>query len=173
MVHLAFVSLLTRGPELALKALDSHFLRRQLFGDGSQPKPSEIQELSVFTPPVFALRIFSVYSPVVALLVQFMDRTTFLSYSLAILILTAQIWYVVQVFQQTLKDKQIINQQVFNEYDRKFVNPRINYSRRDVAVQTNQAEFIDRSEWETPTSSYKPNGRMPRSSTSGALSRRY
>ena len=62
-----------------------------------------------------------------------------------------------------------------HEYDAKFVNPRINYARRDVSTMTNEAEMVDLNYWRPRHGSARKsaaNGRMPRSSTSSDVGMR-
>lgn len=50
-----------------------------------------------------------------------------------------------------------------HEYDAKFVNPRINYARKDASTMTNEAEMVDVRSWRYgsggSSSARKSNGR--------------
>lgn len=120
--------------------LSSNLLKNSIFGGKSASHPDDmaprIQELSIWTPPIFSLRFFSIYSPPLALTCQLLSRNNFLPFTVAASFLLLQTWYVVRIYSQTMEDRQTLNREVMYEYDTKFVNPRINYSRREVAVQT-------------------------------------
>jgi hypothetical protein len=152
--------------------------------DGPVSKQT-VQELSIWTPPVFALRLFSLYSPPLAIFTQFLSRSNALPFLFASACLSLQTWYLIRIYTATLNDRQLLNKEVMHEYDTKFVNPRINYARHDVGVQTNEAEFVYQNEWmphidrgsgRKSMNFHREGGsmdRLPRSSTSGALGRGY
>lgn len=56
------------------------------------------------------------------------------------LLISAQLIYVSNAFRQQGKDAALIQKEVMHEYDTKFVAPRLNTFKRDVGVQTYNAE---------------------------------
>ncbi|CUS08408.1 unnamed protein product [Tuber aestivum] len=134
----------------------------------SRSRPDEtrhVWEVSVWDPTPLSLRLFAIFSPV-HVLIYFLalpvatSNTTFSSPGFANfptplatntvgtilmmlatqLALSAQLIYTQVSFTQQAKDTALIHKEVLHEYDQKFVHPRLNVLRRDVAVQTASRE---------------------------------
>ena len=58
-----------------------------------------------------------------------------------------QIHGVIQAYTALIKDKAILAAEVMNEYNTKFVHPRLMPVRRDACIQTSQAEMVDDEFW--------------------------
>ena len=69
------------------------------------------------------------------------------SFLVAAILLLMQTSLLIHIYSQTLQDRLLISREVLHEYDTKFVNPRINYARRDASTMTNEAEMVDIREW--------------------------
>ena len=52
----------------------------------------------------------------------------------------AQTYGLIHVYSQLVRDRQTISREVLHEYDAKFVNPRVNYARRDASTSTAEDE---------------------------------
>jgi len=106
-------------------------------------KASRVLQLEVWTPGEPEMTLFSVYSPAHAFLWM---ATTSANWMLTLVIMGivgAQLHIMTGSFEALLKDKEIIAAEVMSEYNDKFVYPRVNPVRKDVAVMTHQAEVVD------------------------------
>ncbi|KAK9896695.1 hypothetical protein P389DRAFT_196773 [Cystobasidium minutum MCA 4210] len=130
-----------RKPSLASRAFQA--IKTALRRRSTDRRPQDVQELSVWDPPTFALRFFAVYSPPMALLVHFLDRSNFLTFFVAASFLSLQTYLIIHSFTQMMADRQTVNSEVMHEYNAKFVAPRVFYARRDASTMTNEAEIID------------------------------
>lgn len=123
----------------------------------------DVWEVSVWDPTPLSLRLFAIFSPVHVLIYFLalpMASNTFSSPGFVnfpsppvtntvgtifmILatqfILSVQLIYTQMSFTQQAKDTTLIHKEVLHEYDQKFVHPRLNVLKRDVAVQTANRE---------------------------------
>ncbi|KAG0637356.1 hypothetical protein HOY80DRAFT_278128 [Tuber brumale] len=124
----------------------------------------DVWEVSVWDPTPLSLRLFAIFSPVHVLIyflaLPMTSNTTFSSSGfvrfpappatntvgtiLMMLatqfILSIQLIYTQMSFTQQAKDTTLIHKEVLHEYDQKFVHPRLNILKRDVAVQTANRE---------------------------------
>ncbi|SPO05849.1 uncharacterized protein DNG_08536 [Cephalotrichum gorgonifer] len=107
-------------------------------------KANEVWELSVWDPLPACLRLFCLFSPghvLVYLLfipVAPMDpRPSVTIFNCLVLqvILSTQLLFMQSRFSQQVKDTSIIHREVLNEYDTKFVHPRLHPVVRDAATQ--------------------------------------
>ncbi|KZS89935.1 hypothetical protein SISNIDRAFT_488797 [Sistotremastrum niveocremeum HHB9708] len=119
-------------------------------------KSNQIQELEVWAPGDFEKTLFTVYSPVHSLLWRTWDFNNWFLVLCILGLVSLQVHGLMYTYEALVKDRAIISAEVMNEYDQKFVNPRIFPVRRDVATSTNEAEFItsydlDRSKVITPS----------------------
>ncbi|PWW74041.1 hypothetical protein C7212DRAFT_284079 [Tuber magnatum] len=124
----------------------------------------DVWEVSVWDPAPLSLRLFAIFSPVHVLIyflaLPIASNTTFSSSGFVYFptpqatntvgtvfmmlttqfILSAQLIYTQVSFTQQAKDTALIHKEVLHEYDQKFVHPRLNVLKRDVAVQTANRE---------------------------------
>lgn len=107
----------------------------------------DVWEISVWDPLPMTLRIFSVFSPGHVLiylmflpLAQFDERPSVTVFKCLVLqgIMSAQIILLQMRFSQQNKDTSIIQKEVMNEYDTKFVHPRLYPTMRDASTQISQ-----------------------------------
>ncbi|KAK7693708.1 hypothetical protein QCA50_003280 [Cerrena zonata] len=102
-----------------------------------------VQQLEVWTPGELEMFLFSVYSPVHALLWMATNSANWMIMLVVMFITGAQLRAMTRSYEALLKDKAIISAEVLHEYDEKFVYPRINPIRKDAAVMTHEAEMVN------------------------------
>ncbi|KAJ1962948.1 hypothetical protein GGI12_002340 [Dipsacomyces acuminosporus] len=96
----------------------------------------EIWELSMWTPNTFSRNLFCWCSPVQLLILSFMDGSNWyyiLPLSAAV---ATQCTFLVVTYATLVKDKQLLFSEVYNEYNQKFVHPRVFVPKRDAATST-------------------------------------
>ncbi|KAJ1726222.1 hypothetical protein LPJ61_005338 [Coemansia biformis] len=96
----------------------------------------EIWELSLWTPPMFSRNLFCWYSPVQLLVLSFMDGSNWYYILPLAAAVAGQCTFVVFAYSTLVKDKQILFGEVHNEYNQKFVNPRVFAPKADVSTST-------------------------------------
>jgi len=62
-------------------------------------------------------------------------------------LLSVQLHILMRSYDLLLKDRAILSAEVMNEYDKKFVQPRVFPMRRDASTQTHEAEMVDDFNW--------------------------
>lgn len=104
----------------------------------------DVWELAVWDPIPFCLRLFCLFSPGHVLVywlflpTHAMDprpSTTVATTIFLQVLLSLQLLFLQFNFSQQTKDTAVIHKEVLNEYDTKFVHPRLNPPVRDVATQ--------------------------------------
>lgn len=96
----------------------------------------EVWELCVWDPPKFSLYLFTTFCPATLII----DRLTsnsiaFWKSLLLITLFNAILYYVIaNKFLTLLQDKQILYQEMFQEYNNKFVKPKTSVLKKDVLV---------------------------------------
>ncbi|EAU88533.2 hypothetical protein CC1G_04239 [Coprinopsis cinerea okayama7 len=103
---------------------------------------SKIQELEVWTPNELELQLFSLYSPVHALLWQATSSANWITMLFCMGLLTITLNVLIFQYQMLVKDKEAIAAEVMSEYNEGFVYPRINPIRHDVGVMTHESEIV-------------------------------
>ncbi|KAJ2552742.1 hypothetical protein EV175_003196 [Coemansia sp. RSA 1933] len=96
----------------------------------------EIWELSVWEPPIFSRNLFCWYSPIQVLVMWFMDGSNWYYILPLAAAVGAQSSFIVRQYSVLVKDKQILFGEVYNEYNEKFVHPRVFASKKDVGTST-------------------------------------
>ncbi|KAJ1996215.1 hypothetical protein GGI25_002205 [Coemansia spiralis] len=96
----------------------------------------EVWELSLWTPSTFSRNLFCWYSPVQLLVMSFMDGSNWYYILPLAAAVAVQCSFVVREYSVLVKDKQILFGEVYNEYNDKFVHPRVFPSTRDVGTST-------------------------------------
>lgn len=107
----------------------------------------DVWELSIWDPLPINVRLFCLFSPL-HVLVYIMNfplapldprpSVTLFTTMLIQTLLTVQLWLTASRFEQQAKDHAIVQKEVFNEYDTKFVQPRVHPTVRDVGTQYTQ-----------------------------------
>jgi hypothetical protein len=85
----------------------------------------EIWELSIWDPSIFSLHFFCLFSPAQTLILFAMDQTNLFFNLLLVLVLSLQLFTLFRLFNNLIQDKKIHFEQVFHEYNIKFVNRRL------------------------------------------------
>ncbi|KAH8833620.1 hypothetical protein DL96DRAFT_1703270 [Flagelloscypha sp. PMI_526] len=111
--------------------------------ESAAPTISLIQQLEVWTPGEFETTLFCVYSPAHCLMWMATNSSNWMMMFIVMGVVGVQIHTVSLSFRALLKDKEIIASQVMNEYNYKFVNPRVNPIRKDASVMTHQSEVVN------------------------------
>ncbi|BGP22957.1 hypothetical protein JCM10295v2_001848 [Rhodotorula toruloides] len=118
-------------------------------GQPEKPHVYPVQELDVWTPErvKWSLRIFTVYSPPIALMYHFLSPHNFLSFLLCGTLFTLQTCLLVHLYSTLVTDRAALQAEVMHEYNVKFVNPRVFVAKRDACVSTSQAEIVRTEDW--------------------------
>lgn len=116
---------------------------------GEHPDPSQhVWEVSVWDPKPFNLELFTLFSPGHILLYWMFLPTassdprpsvTIVTVLVMSALLSFQLGLLRSKFLQQATDNQLINKQVMNEYNVKFVHPSLNRPVRDAGVQTRES----------------------------------
>jgi len=110
------------------------------------PNAPHIFILTTWFPPIFSLNLFCSFSPAHFGILYLMDSNNWQYIIFIIILLSAIMFYTVHSFLGLIKDKQVITEQVYNEYNIKFVN-KIFIPTVDTSVEAN---FLDRDDYESP-----------------------
>ncbi|OJA08142.1 hypothetical protein AZE42_04158 [Rhizopogon vesiculosus] len=103
----------------------------------------QIQQLEVWTPGELERVLFSVYSPVHALIWMSTGPTNWILMTAVMGAVGVQTSLLVQAYEALLKDRAILAAEVMHEYNEGFVYPRINTVKKDAAVMTHQSEMVN------------------------------
>lgn len=120
-----------------------------MIGDSAQSRAHtdaklDVWEIAVWDPIPFCLRLFCLFSPGHVLVywlflpTRAMDprpSTTVATTIFLQILLSLQLLFLQLNFSQQTKDTAVIHKEVLNEYDTKFVHPRLNPPVRDVGTQ--------------------------------------
>lgn len=107
-------------------------------------KSKEVWELALWDPTALALRLFCLFSPAHILVYWLFLPTaysdpqpsvTIVKTVFLICLLSLQLLYLQSSYSQQSKDSSIIQKEVLNEYNTKYVHPRTRSLMRDVATQ--------------------------------------
>ncbi|KAJ1722208.1 hypothetical protein LPJ53_003341 [Coemansia erecta] len=96
----------------------------------------EIWELTLWTPTTFSRNLFCWYSPVQLMLLAFMNGSNWYYILPLAAAIATQCTFLVFAYTTMVKDKQILFGEVYNEYNQKFVNPRVFAPKMDAATWT-------------------------------------
>ncbi|KAJ3336670.1 hypothetical protein HDU93_002362 [Gonapodya sp. JEL0774] len=113
-------------------------MRRQAERPAIPTAMNEVEgyEIAVWDPPEFAVTVFCFFSPAHLLTLSLMSASTWPFHLLVAALLSLQTHHTVSLYSQRTLDECIVRDQVFNEYNAKFVYPRINIQKRDAATMT-------------------------------------
>jgi len=138
----------------------------KIIGDASaesrtHPDPErDVWELAVWDPLPICLQLFCLFSPGHVLVyclflpISSLDprpSTTVATTILLQILMSVQLLFLESNFSQQSKDTAVIHKEVLNEYDTKFVHPRLNPQVRDVSTQFDGGEYENDAEVETYT----------------------
>ncbi|KAF9099552.1 hypothetical protein BGX23_001193 [Mortierella sp. AD031] len=104
------------------------------------PKPQEnkrqVWELSLWNPSILSRNLFCWYSPAQVLILAGVTSDNFYVFFPLSIFVALQVHLLVSVYQSYVKDKEILFGEVYNEYNTKFVHPKIFVRKYDKAVST-------------------------------------
>ncbi|KAJ8078784.1 hypothetical protein PM082_013067 [Marasmius tenuissimus] len=106
-------------------------------------KASRIQQLEVWSPGELELTLFTLYSPAHSLLWIGTSSSNWIVMLLLMGVFGLQLNMTMKYYTHLIKDKEILAAEVMNEYNERFVYPRINPIRKDVAIMTHQSEVVN------------------------------
>ncbi|ORX47653.1 hypothetical protein BCR36DRAFT_330488 [Piromyces finnis] len=140
--HIKFVS--ENEDEIELPKQQSFFSwLKSLFiipNKKDDPNTPHIFILTTWFPPIFSLYLFCFFSPAHFGILYLMDANNWQYIIFIVLLLSFMMFYTVHCFMGLIKDKQVITEQVYNEYNLKFVN-KMFIPTTDSAVET--TNFFD------------------------------
>ncbi|KAJ2161234.1 hypothetical protein GGF46_001662 [Coemansia sp. RSA 552] len=96
----------------------------------------EVWELSLWTPPTFSRNLLCWYSPAQLLVMSFMDGSNWFYILPLAAAVAAQCMFIVLAYSKLVKDKQILFGEMYDEYNEKFVNPRVFAPTAEAATST-------------------------------------
>ncbi|KAG0363584.1 hypothetical protein BC939DRAFT_457541 [Gamsiella multidivaricata] len=104
------------------------------------PKPQEhrrhVWEMSLWNPSILSRNLFCWYSPAQVLILSVMNTDNFYIFFPLSIVVAAQVHFLVSVYQSYVKDKQVLYGEVQQEYNAKFVHPRIFVRKFDKQTST-------------------------------------
>jgi hypothetical protein len=109
---------------------------RYIFGVGRRKAEEEVLELRVWAPPVLSLRFFCLFSPVQVGILSVVDESNMFVLVPVAGMLSIQCLWMAREYRQLIEDKAILFKQMYNEYNERFVHPRLFPLKFDVACQT-------------------------------------
>ncbi|CAE6445160.1 unnamed protein product [Rhizoctonia solani] len=111
-------------------------------GKSTSRSANNVQQLDMWNPGELELSLFSVYSPAHALLWMIFSSHTWFVALILMVAISGQIFALTRSYEGLIKDRRIIQGEVMNEYNEKFVYPRVMPVRKDACVMTHEAEMV-------------------------------
>lgn len=93
-----------------------------------------IYQMDVWQPSEFNINLFCFLNPVTLLMVKVMISLSIWKLCLVDILFGFQVYFITGKFFVLLNDKQILYQEMFQEYNDKFVKPKTNILKKDVAI---------------------------------------
>ncbi|KAL0581735.1 hypothetical protein V5O48_000317 [Marasmius crinis-equi] len=106
-------------------------------------KSSRVQQLEVWTPGELELTLFTIYSPAHSLLWIGTGSSNWIVMLVLMGVFGLQLNMTIKYYTHLIKDKEILAAEVMSEYNERFVYPRVNPIRKDVAIMTHQSEVVN------------------------------
>ncbi|KAK9475976.1 hypothetical protein V1514DRAFT_370067 [Lipomyces japonicus] len=106
---------------------------------GKQSRSStehQVWEIRMWNPHLFNLYLFTYFSPVVTFILYTTSYTTLFKNLILSGFTSIQIFFLVRFFLQQVNDKSLVFGEMFDEYEKKVVRPKMSAKRRDVAIGT-------------------------------------
>lgn len=104
-----------------------------------------IYQMDVWQPSEFNIILFCFLNPMTLLMVKVMITLSIWKICLIDLLFGFQIYFITSKFLVLLNDKQILYQEMFLEYNDKFVKPKTNILKKDVAIDATN-KYYDRAD---------------------------
>ncbi|KAK9469296.1 hypothetical protein V1512DRAFT_255934 [Lipomyces arxii] len=102
----------------------------------TQDLNSDTWELQMWNPSIFNLYLFSSFSPLHTFTLYSVSYSSLFTRVLICLAITAQMYLLISMFTQQVKDKSIVFGEMFDEYEKKVVKPKLSVTRSDASVGT-------------------------------------
>ncbi|RIB02145.1 hypothetical protein C2G38_2125922 [Gigaspora rosea] len=93
--------------------------------------------IRTWDPPIFFLNIFCYYSPAQVLILQYLDADNYQHILLAAAFVGFNLKMVIKIYEELIKDKQLIAGEIMNEYNKKLVYPHLFVRKFEIGTQTN------------------------------------
>ncbi|PKY49346.1 hypothetical protein RhiirA4_465298 [Rhizophagus irregularis] len=103
---------------------------------GFDPNSECVWVITMWCPSSFCLDLFCYYSPAQVLILNYLTGENYFYLLPAAVIIGIQLKVLVKLYQSLIKDRQIIFDEVYNEYTEKFVNPNCFVHKYEVGIQT-------------------------------------
>ncbi|KAJ2842161.1 hypothetical protein IWW36_006010, partial [Coemansia brasiliensis] len=132
----------------------------------------EIWELSLWTPTTFSRNLFCWYSPVQLLILSFMNGSNWYYILPLAAAVAVQCTFIVFTYSRLVKDKQILFGEMHNEYNEKFVNPRVFAPKAEAATSTMEDWALARSNNQMPSNFASARANLERIRKSDGMRRR-
>ncbi|KAK9454494.1 hypothetical protein V1511DRAFT_502145 [Dipodascopsis uninucleata] len=102
----------------------------------------EVWELQIWTPPLFNLHLFSSFSPLHAVIAFNSSFSVVVRDIFMCVFLTTQLYFLTHYFLQQVSDKSTIHGEMFDEYQKKVVRPRLDTIKMDAAIGDGSVEYF-------------------------------
>ncbi|KAJ2782241.1 hypothetical protein H4R18_002385 [Coemansia javaensis] len=99
-------------------------------------REDDVWELSMWTPPTFSRNVFCWFSPAQLLVLAAVDGSNWHYILPLAAVVAAQCTHLVFAYTALVRDKQVLFGEVHNEYNQKFVHPRVFAPTQDAATST-------------------------------------
>ncbi|KAK9237178.1 hypothetical protein V1525DRAFT_174401 [Lipomyces kononenkoae] len=96
----------------------------------------DVWELHMWNPQLFNLYLFTAFSPLHTMILFNTTYSTLIRNMVVCLLISGQIYLLTTSFLQQIMDKSLVFGEMFEEYEKKVVRPKMSVVRRDVAVGT-------------------------------------
>lgn len=97
-----------------------------------------VYEMNVWDPSKFQLFLFSGFNPLNLLIIKLINELSIWKILFIVFIINCQLYWVIDRFFILLNDKQILYQEMFSEYNNKFVKPKTEILKRDVGIDASK-----------------------------------
>ncbi|KAK6455017.1 uncharacterized protein RJT20DRAFT_54201 [Scheffersomyces xylosifermentans] len=105
----------------------------------------EIWQLNVWDPSKFSIYVFITLNPVNLFIAYLTNVSTTASVSSGILLVIAisvMVYFIISKFLDLVNDKQILYQEMFQEYNDKFVKPKTNILKKDALIDATHGPYL-------------------------------
>ncbi|KAK6203614.1 uncharacterized protein RJT21DRAFT_28690 [Scheffersomyces amazonensis] len=107
----------------------------QLIDDTIDIEDEEVWQLNIWDPSKFQLHLLIGLNPVNLFIIHFINnQSNLLNYVGTLGLVSITISIMINKFTLLVKDKQILYEAMFKEYNTKFVNPKVNKVKKDVVI---------------------------------------
>jgi len=134
-----FLTLLWKWTVHAWRFLLHHPAKQRPLDGSYEPR---IQQLEMWDPSDGDLALFEIYSPLHALLWKLAQQGNWMIICFVMVMTTFQLGSLIKAYTQLIKDNRVLQSEVMNEYNAKFVYPRLNYTKKDASVMTHESEMV-------------------------------